>query len=365
MGLIQENIELRQNYSVRHEKANDFWLPPENLTNILHQSRVENFHLTNKDGGVNLTVKVETVPAPGIEKRKNEDCPWIARLGDDRLVAAVIDGASSRLKNEFLAKLGYAGAFYASHAVGMGFENSEEFQLLAQTPGIKASDVMIAANKYLKRQQEKIPGVDYKNVLTVPGSSSTFVLFDAGNNEITTAHVADTGSCIEYPDGNIEILTTDQNCGWDEITYKNIKNLARSHNMTPREVLADPDLHRIVNEQIAGDYLKKINTPPPNGCGILNGQPEMEDLICQKTIPIVRGSTIYAWSDGGLLPYQRDDSPHIETVKTYIDASKLHRIGEKYQFSVYGAQSLYDDPEFTRTIRRRNDDMTNIQVDIV
>ena len=313
-----------------------------------------------------MTIRSETAPAYGIKDRFNEDCPMVIPMGEGRLLVAVHDGASSRKPIEGLIPLGVKGAYYVSHLASLHFPDSTECQELSHDPDITAGDVMRKVNKWLNTELSKVDGVDYNDVLSVPGMSATYALIDAPKNKITIAHVADTVACIETPDGKIQILTEDQNCRYDDETLALVDQIARENNCTPCDVVKDKgaDIYAPVKRQLADSFLKKINTE--NGCGILNGQPELETnkLIYEKEIQITPYSILVMASDGETDPYQERGLCEEDVIRSFMQDVRRCNVGSDSEMTRRNSQILSEDPKLIKHPRLRNDDRTIIQVRI-
>lgn len=362
MGLAQEIAWARDPDRIPSNQRS-FWFEAP-APDVLVQSKTFKLHLPGGENGIDLNIGIETAPAYDIEGRLNEDCPMVIPMGEGRLLVAVHDGASSRKPIEGLIPLGVKGAYYVSHLASLHFPDSTECQELSDDPDITAGDVMRKVNRWLKKELSKVDGVDYKNVLSIPGMSATHALFDASKNTITIAHVADTVACIETPDGKIQILTQDQNCRYDDETLALVDQIARENNCTPCDVVRNKDLYAPVKKQLADSFLKKINTE--NGCGILNGQPELETnkLIYEKEIQITPYSILVMASDGETDPYQGRGLCEEDVISKFMQDVRRCNVGSGLEMTRRNSQILSEDPKLITHPRLRNDDRTIIQLRI-
>ena len=164
--------------------------PPANpLTESLDYIKVDNYFLKRPDGKtLSPLVRQETQPAL-IAGRLNEDCSSVVPLGPNCLLLCEFDGASSRNGIRGLDKHGLTGAFYVSHLAALSFSQSEVLARLVNQPDIIASDVLREMNPWLKSKLEKIDGVDYKDVLSIPGMASVICLIDANAGQASIANV--------------------------------------------------------------------------------------------------------------------------------------------------------------------------------
>jgi len=207
--------------------------------------------------------------------KPNEDAYTNLNLGQGRTLFALIDGASSQAPISGLAKYGVSGAFYVSHLIAYGFKYSDAYQELCTMPELNAKDVMIKVNTWVKGEMEKVEGVDYENVLTIPGAAATFALLDFNSDKLSIAHVADTIEVDDYEaylkdDPNAaKINTGNRNAKFDDATMELAYKIAKENGITPVEAAKDPR----VKQQLKDSYKSKINTQ--NGVGILNGMPQL------------------------------------------------------------------------------------------
>lgn len=207
--------------------------------------------------------------------KPNEDAYTNLNLGEGRTLFALIDGASSQAPISGLTKYGVSGAFYVSHLIANGFKYSDAYQELCKQPELNAKDVMIKVNDWVRGEMQKVEGVDYENVLTIPGAAATFALLDFKAEQLSIAHVADTIEVDDYDaylkddPSAAKINTGNRNAKFDEVTMELAEKIAKENGITTVEAAKDPR----VKQQLKDSYKSKINTP--NGVGILNGMPEL------------------------------------------------------------------------------------------
>lgn len=211
------------------------------------------------------------------QNKPNEDAYMNIDLGRGRTLFGLIDGASSQAPISGLAKYGVSGAFYISHLIAYGFKKSDTYKQMCLEPGLNAKDVMVKVNDWVREEMKKVEGVDYENVLTIPGAAATFALLDFEKDQLSLAHVADTIEVDDYDaylqnDPNAaKVKTGNRNAVFDDATMELTKQVAQEKGITLVEAAKDPR----VQQQLKDSYKSKINTP--NGVGILNGMSELSE----------------------------------------------------------------------------------------
>jgi hypothetical protein len=265
-----------------------FWFLEGKDPNII-QNQSEGYNGLTYGRVNNLPVVVDVVSgtlASDPINKPNEDSYANIDIGPGRTLFALIDGASSQAPISGLEKHGVSGAFYVSHLIAYGFKSSESYKELCSRTDIKAKDIMVSVNDWVRGEMQKVEGVDYNNVLTIPGAAATFVLLDISNEQMSIAHVADTIE-IDNIDGYlandidaVNIHTGNRNAAFDDVTLALANQISQEKGITIVEASKDPR----VRQQLKDSYKSKINTP--NGVGILNGMPQLveNDLIEEKTV---------------------------------------------------------------------------------
>lgn len=274
------------------------------LTSFLYQCPQERI-LANVQSARGRTVLSFGVNGPEVKlaysteaskpsEKLNEDALLIYPIGNNRMLIGVLDGASSQKEIDGLKEYGVSGAFYISHLAAYGFVNSEEYKNLIKEENVNADEVMRVMNSWLRVQLEKIPGVDYSDVLTVPGMAATLAVIDYNNGKISLAHVADTIAVADKENG-YEVLTDNKNDRFDKETMDLVKTIAKG---PPKISIREAAMDSRVRQHLKDSFRKKINTP--GGCGILNGMKELIDnnLIFTKEIKMNDLISLHIASDG-------------------------------------------------------------------
>ncbi|MBT4124072.1 MAG: hypothetical protein HN981_02860 [Candidatus Pacebacteria bacterium] len=290
---------------LRHEVSEDRFFWKNYFGQELHQaqdtvSRSQMYE--DEASGKEMRFIVET--RGGKEGRLNEDAVLIEQFGKGRMVVAALDGASSQRPIAGLEEHGVSGAFYVSHLAAFGFPTSKVFKELSQKENVTAKEFTIALNTWLYDQMSQIEGVDYNDVLSIPGMAATISIIDLANDNITVAQVADTVGIAHSTSGHWDSFTNNLNSRFDEETMLLVERVAKEKNISIREAAADPR----IKVQLAASFEGKINTP--TGCGILNGMPELAkypDLITEYGMDSLAGlHQLVFCSDGALTTFEGD-----------------------------------------------------------
>lgn len=355
-GDVRTPLEIVQQAS----KKRDFWfLTKASGNSIQDYGHSENIHLESRSHVLTLRHQSETLGGNPVGKL-NEDALLSIPIGQGRYLFAVLDGASSQKDIAGLAQHGVSGAFYASHITSYGFIESPEYKALQRRPTLTAGEVMRAVNSWLHAQYANVYGIDYNDVLSIPGMASTFAVVDAAMQEVTIAHVADTVALAIYTDGRIEELTVNQNERFDSETMRVAMNVAGEYGCTLAQLRKTPEAHKKVHDHLKGSFCSKINTP--GGCGILNGMPELvtNNLIYEKRIPITDDlHTILIFSDGALLPYLNRGLSLQQSYSLLVENAVVRNLVGT-NFTETGAARLKSDPEFEEIPRLKDRDDASI-----
>lgn len=330
-----------------------FWfLKNKDLEHIQHEIKREEFSFGS--------VYIETLGS-GAGTKLNEDSSMVLPMGEDRVLFAIFDGASSQKEIHSLSSEGISGAFYISHMISMGFETSQEYTDLSQSPELSAKDTMVAVNKWIFEKMKRVPGVDYSDIPTVPGMSAAFLLVDQPRRNLSIAQVADAVIASVNSDGSTAVLTPNLNEKFDAETMTYVVELVGRYGSDLAHIRQIPEADELIRRQLAGSFAKKTNKK--GGCGVMNGMPEMvssgliytNDMQMNKDI-----SSILLFSDGAILPFTGKDIPVEDATKALADT--LYRKSDISPL-MQGAEILESDPDFIKIPRiKLKDDSTLIEV---
>ncbi len=316
-----------------------FWMPENTQLYDLDRSRrigqepISNLQSTFQRIEVQVEngfpIEITFGTRPGDERRLNEDSLLVSSFGNKKQLFTVFDGASSQKPIEGLQKFEWAGApisgaFYVSHLASLEFPSTREYQDLISNPNASAYDFINGLNSWLRQRQGRVEGVDYSDVLTIPGMCATSVVVDQEKGKVTGAHVADSMAIakIRNPEtGKVEfkVITNDLNKRFDERTLGLAKNVAKDNGITIREAAGHP----LVKQELKESYTEKINTP--EGTGIVNGMNELIDNGLVQTFELDLDSleAIVLATDGFYDPWlhfiESGDLPEEEKVRLFED----------------------------------------------
>ncbi len=323
---------------------------------IFHSNKVkaENSGFVSK-----LDLLIET--RGGKEGKLNEDAIMIENLGDGRAVFAVFDGASSQAPIKALESHGISGAFYVSHLAAFGFPTSDIFQELSQRDIVTAGEFTRALNKWLYEQMSQVDGVDYNDVLTIPGMAATIVVVDFNKQNLSVASVADTVGIAHHTDGEWDYFTGNLNERFDLETMSLVKQIAVREGISIKEAAGYPE----VKAQLATSFRKKINAPEDLqgliGCGILNGMPELEHpgLIEEYSLASLTDlHQLVLCSDGALTPFKGEE---VADFLVKLLAFKEKHLAQPGMMNIV-KNLLDEDPDFSLFERLKHSDDASLLV---
>lgn len=330
------------------EKPMFWFLKNQDLTQIEHSIKQMEFPFGK--------VYIETL---GSGAKPNEDAPMILDMGKGRTLLAVLDAASSQKKIKSLDDLGVSGAFYISHLVSMGFEGSDEHKQLSSRDELSAKNIMTAINEWIYLKMRDIPGVNYKDIPTVPGMAAVMLLVDQPSKRLSLAQVADAGAISVGVDGEVKVLTPNLNEKYDRETMDLVYELVEKFNSDLSHVRQIPEAKELIRQQLADSFARKTNQK--GGVGILNGMPYFDHLVYSQDIYLDgKTSSFLLYSDGTPLPDMKKNATREEMAKSLVN-----RVYKKNESSILldGAKILEEDSGFSEIPRMKSkDDATIVEV---
>lgn len=316
----------------------------------------------NKDfelGNKKFSYKVETL-ASEPEGKLNEDSFLILPFGEGRKLFAILDGVTSQVVLDDFRKFGISGGYYISHLVS-GFDKTKEHEELIKRDELSAGDIMRVMNGWIGEKFQQFKGIDYQDTPTIPGMAATFMLLDAKKSQITFAHVADTVAVIGDRDGRMTAITPNQNERFDKEYLEYAQKLADENKCGLAGLKKIPSLNQKLKDFSIGLFKRKINTL--NGCGILNGMPQLADnnLIFEYKLNLTPNiKSICLATDGAYLPYSSVPLTYEEAA---VRLAGIAKESQKQPILERGAAILQNDPNFVRIPRLKpRDDAALIQV---
>jgi hypothetical protein len=267
-------------------------------------------------------MEVFSQPSP-VRNRVNEDA-WVFIESPgypDLLSFAVIDGAGVR---KSLPEIGekvrrqfpnLTPAAFASHLLKRSLE-----QQLRDNPAHPLRTVLLQANDLLRAEITQIVGTfdarqivqklgapfasDPRNVrLVLPTCVVTLARLDLTHARLEFAHLGDTGLFEMFYDGDVVRHTRDQMRPFDLQALISVLTLQQSRQIEHFEnAVSSPEGREfIIQSGLRLNYVDDFgNTDPQQGCGAMNGLPQMEDYIETGTVELdgSRTAGLFLLSDG-------------------------------------------------------------------
>ena len=337
-----------------------------------------------KKNGIRIeTLEIFSQPSP-VKWRSNEDA-WLvveSSPNPEIIMIAVIDGAGVRKPLSSL--LDYLQNHYPSLTPAAFSANVVKQELISQMrkqPENSLYEYLINANIVLRNSIEEIigsfdpakilAGVDDslksedRNIrLVLPACVVTLARFNMKTFQVEFAHVGDTSLLEADVDGNVILHTNDQMGRFDKHAFEEILQLQKKLGLPHfKDAIQLPEGRQYIVE--SGLHLNFVNefgmTDRTQGCGVLNGLPEMKDYIESGVININEKTSSFLFLSDGL---ELLSPLHEETSRR---AKRFDRTAELIQQS--GLRGLYNkmskmaesDPYFDRYPRTKiQDDATGI-----
>lgn len=332
------------------------------------------------------TLEIFSQPSP-VKQRGNEDA-WLAvqsPFSPEIILLAVIDGAGVRKPLPSLVN--YLQNYYPSLTPAAFSANIVKQELISQMrrkPENSLYDYLINANIVLRNTIEKIIGSfdsvkflaelddtfrsEDRNIrLVLPACAATLARFNTKTFQVEFAHVGDTSLLEVSVDRNVILHTNDQMRRFDVRAFEDILQLQKRLGLPHfKDAVQLPEgRHYIIESGLHLNFVDDLGmTDLAQGCGVLNGLPEMKDYIESGMINIddKQNSSFILLSDGLELL-----SPlHEETSKQIKRFNQTAEIVQKF-----GLRGLYNkiskmtesDSYFDRYPRTKmQDDATGIYI---
>jgi len=248
--------------------------------------------------------------SPPNSPRVNEDA-WLVLENINPpgyFIAAVIDGAGARLKIpklEAALQEHYHGITAAAFAAAQ-VRTSLIGQLNAR-PGMSLQSALLGANNALRDALiEIISDFSAKNLLALadglsedddprrirlalPACVVTLIRLDYTNRQLEYAHAGDTSLLEIRHDGQVIRHTTDQMGPYDEAVLHQAAHLRQVKDLPHiADAVVLPEVRRLnIENGLRHNYVDtQGHTSPGDGCGVLNGLPELADYIETGTLPV-------------------------------------------------------------------------------
>ena len=274
------------------------------------------------DSNASVSVEIFSEPSP-VRDRVNED-RWVfieSPQYPDILSFAVIDGAGVRkglpeiaekIRAEF-PKL--TPAAFASHIVKTSIERH-----LQEDPLCSLDAVLLATNDLLRAKITQVLGTfdaeqivqrlgppfasDARNVrLSLPTCVVTLARLDLTHAKLEFAHLGDTGLFELHYDGEVVRHTRDQMRPFDLHALESVQTLQQTRQIEHFDgAVYNPEGREfIIQSGLRLNYIDEFgHTDPKQGCGAINGLPEMVDYMEIGTVELDLAQTagLFILSDG-------------------------------------------------------------------
>jgi len=242
-------------------------------------------------------------------RQKNKDA-WLVLENispPGYVIAAVIDGAGARLK---IPKLEAALQEHYHSITAAAFAAAQvRTSLISQLnarPGMSLQSALLGANKALRESLIEIIGdFSAKNILALadglsenedprrirlalPACVVTLARLDYTHHQLDYAHAGDTSLLEIRHDGDVIRHTTDQMGPYDEAVLHQAAHLRQIKGLPHiADAVALPEVRRLnIENGLRHNYVDtQGHTHPGDGCGVLDGLPELADYIETGTLP--------------------------------------------------------------------------------
>jgi hypothetical protein len=257
----------------------------------------------------------------------------------DNTFFAVIDGATSMVAHDMdgLTPAAYLARFITRCVNEMQGPMRDD---------VTAADVFMAINSAFRLfLRAAFPDVAAEGKYG-PSAAAAMVKLHA-DGTYTYAQVADCFIVEVRTDGTLLLVTPDQLVGVDNGSMASARQRLRD-GVPPEEILADPKVRAILKE----NRLKNNVV-----FGVLNGEPEVQNLLCHGRRSLDGVAALVVLSDGMVIPGEGGRTDGAEAA-----AQRMLHTGVSAHWNALKA--LYDtDPTFRRFLRFKHmDDATGLVV---
>ncbi|MEW5961018.1 MAG: protein phosphatase 2C domain-containing protein [Chloroflexota bacterium] len=254
-------------------------------------------------------IQVLSRPAP-IPGRVNEDA-WLvleSALSPGYVIAAVIDGASARFTiPKLVAAVNRDAPGSTAAAFAASLVRTSLIRQLNSRPDLPLPAALLAANQELQQAMANIIGgfspeyilelagipageKDPRRMrLALPACVVTLARLDVTRRQLEYAHAGDTALLEIRRDGSVVGHTSDQMGRYDGAVLKYAERLHQEQGLAHlSEAIGRPEVRRLdIENGLRHNYVDEAGrTHPGEGCGVLNGLPELADYIERGTIRV-------------------------------------------------------------------------------
>lgn len=282
-------------------------------------------------------IEIRSTTVSGSIVKENEDS-FAVRIDGSCLWIAVFDGTTS-LKE--IPNIKGAGARFASHYLKDNFYN-----IKLKTP----TKTLVELNERLLEKSTNLGG-DLSDTHSLPAAMGTIIKIDFQENILYLAHVGDTYAITFNNDGSSKIITDDRNKKFDDEMFSLMKEIAKEQNISNKQVRQDERVNKALIEM----FIKRNNNPNGDGSGIINGDPNMEKYIYERSIDITDTKSVLVASDGfEIQSLSLEDSKNRTLVSDIIEQGGMRMLIKRKK------ESEDDDPEWNNIRYKHSDDATGV-----
>ena len=334
------------------------------------------------------SLEIFSRPSP-VKRRSNEDT-WLvveSPASPRSITLAVIDGAGVRRPlPSFVRELyklfpNLTPAAYAAYILKKSLE--EQLQTETTKP---LSQTLITANQSLRDAVEGILGYfdlskiltesdeslrhDVRNIrMVLPACVATIARLNLSTHHLEFAHLGDTSLLEICYDGRVVRHTTDQMRPFDSMAFEEILNLQRARKLPHfRDAVTLPEgRHFIIESGLRLNYVDTNGkTDKQQGCGVINGLPEMTDYIETGTFLVSpeRTQSFLLLTDGLelLSPLYEKEEEHKQRLRRTAHLVQESGLDGLYNEVSKMAESDSDFDRYPRT--KYQDDATGIYIQV-
>jgi hypothetical protein len=279
------------------------------------------FVLSQKESLVPTHPTIEAVcHAP--PDRLNEDA-WLVMQAvplADRIIFAVIDGATTRLTPpplqryldslpEKLTPAAYAARLVRdSLAQQIGAGMPAELRTLVLEANADLGRALIKLFGALTLESLAFPDDLYQTLayeprlvrLGLPACVITLAEYDPAHHRLRYVHAGDTALLVAYQDGRVSVPTASSNAGVN--TLMRTINQTRDYHpdLSFRELAQQPEIRHLNRDNaLHHNYVDEYGLPQPNqGDGVLDGLPELRYFLKTGEIELDGVAFVCAMTDG-------------------------------------------------------------------
>ncbi len=328
------------------------------------------------------------MPVPG---RVNEDA-WLvleSAIPPGYVMAAVIDGASARFTIPKLVEaINEVAPGSTAAAFTADLTRSSLIRQLNNQPDLPLPTALLVANQELQQAIANIIGdfsaeyllsladipagsEDPRRIrLALPAAVVTLVRLDVTRRQLEYAHAGDTALLEIRRNGEVICHTSDQMGRYDNAVLQYAVRLRREKDLPHlSDAVSLPEVRRLdIENGLRHNYVDEFGrTQPGEGCGVIDGLPELADYIESGSIPIDPEQTagLCLLSDGLQLPAPLNETAAQAEARLQLTGDLLRTRGVRGLFEAV-REMAQSDPHLDQYPRMKvQDDATGVYLEIL